>query len=147
MLKSPNCLCGPSLDCLRYVHVSLLLGSPELGTALQLWSHQCSEEGKDHPLNLPLRLSTSSATSTLTLFSSCRSEKELFSRHCKYQASTSWESSFLNPISTDSSCPFFGTAPLWMVMWMLHSTHLLQAGSPSSTGPSLSKRPAEIGNL
>jgi len=33
---------------LCYVHLSLLLGSPKLDTALQVWHHQCGAEGKDH---------------------------------------------------------------------------------------------------
>jgi len=41
ILQSLNHLYGPSLDSLQYVHVSLVLGSPELDTVLQVWRHQC----------------------------------------------------------------------------------------------------------
>ena len=47
MTQTLNCCCGPSLDPLHYVHVSLVLGSPELDTALQVWPLQSGVEGKD----------------------------------------------------------------------------------------------------
>jgi len=37
MLQSLNYLCSASLDSLQYVHASLVLGSPELDTGLQMW--------------------------------------------------------------------------------------------------------------
>ena len=40
--------CASSLDSLQYVHVSLALGSPELGPVLHVCPHQCWGEGKDH---------------------------------------------------------------------------------------------------
>ena len=48
VLQSLHRPCGPLLDTLQYVHVSLEPGSPELGPALQLWPHQCWVVGKDH---------------------------------------------------------------------------------------------------
>lgn len=131
------------LDALHCVHASLLLGSPEPDTVVQLWSHLCSGERKGHRLNLLLRVGTSSAASTQTLFCSCRSEKELFFCRCKSQASTSWVSPFLKPASADLSCPSFGRAPpLGDVM--VPSARLLPAESPSCPGPRLRKRPAEM---
>lgn len=41
MLHSLNHLHGHFLHSLQYVHVLLLVGSPELGTVLALKSHQC----------------------------------------------------------------------------------------------------------
>ena len=41
-------LCGPSLDCLHYVHVSLLPGSPALTNA----PHQCQVKRRTTSLNL-----------------------------------------------------------------------------------------------
>lgn len=41
MLHSLNYLCDPSLNLLQYVHVSLVLGSPEPDTALEVRSHEC----------------------------------------------------------------------------------------------------------
>ena len=46
MLQSLNRLSGSSLDSLQYVHICLVLGSPELNTVLQVWPHQCWVEGK-----------------------------------------------------------------------------------------------------
>lgn len=40
-----NHLGGPSLDFLQYV--SVVLGSPKLYTAPQMWSHQCWKDGMD----------------------------------------------------------------------------------------------------
>lgn len=40
MLQALHHLHGFSLDSLPYVHVSLVLGSPELNTEFQLWPHQ-----------------------------------------------------------------------------------------------------------
>lgn len=40
MLQSLHQLCDLSLDSLQYVHVSLVLGSPELDSALHMWPHQ-----------------------------------------------------------------------------------------------------------
>ena len=37
--------CASSLDSLQYVHVSLALGSPELGPVLHVCPHQCWGEG------------------------------------------------------------------------------------------------------
>ena len=51
MLRFLHCLHGPSLDLLRYVHVSLVLGSPELETGLQVQPHQCKERGRITSLN------------------------------------------------------------------------------------------------
>ena len=48
MPQSLNHLYGLLLDSLHYVHVSLVLRSPELATRFQMWSHQCRVEGKDH---------------------------------------------------------------------------------------------------
>ena len=48
MLQYLNHLSSSSLDSLQYVHVSLVLGSPELDTLLQMWLLQCWVEGKDH---------------------------------------------------------------------------------------------------
>lgn len=48
MLQSFNHPCSPSLDSLQYVHVSHILGSPELDTGLQMVPHQCWLEGQDH---------------------------------------------------------------------------------------------------
>lgn len=104
MFQFLNYLCDPLLDSLQYVHVPLLLGSPEVDIVLQLWSHQGSGEEKYHPLNLLLRVNISPTTGTLTLFCSCPLEKELFSCRYKSQALTSQESPFLNPVRTDSSC-------------------------------------------
>jgi len=39
---------GLLLNSFQYVHVSLVLESPELDTVLQMGPHQCSVEGKDH---------------------------------------------------------------------------------------------------
>lgn len=44
--ESQLSLRGLPLDCLLYVHLSLALGSPELGTVLQLWPPQSGVEGK-----------------------------------------------------------------------------------------------------
>lgn len=41
MLQSPHHLSSPLLGSLQYAHLALVLGSPELDTALQLWPHQC----------------------------------------------------------------------------------------------------------
>lgn len=38
MLQSFNQLCGPSLSLLQNININLLLASPELGIALQMWS-------------------------------------------------------------------------------------------------------------
>lgn len=111
MLQPLNPLCGPLLDAVHCVRASLWLGSPEADTVVQLRSPLCSGERKGHRLNLLLRLGTSSAAGTQTLFGSCRSEKELFFCRCESQASTPWVSPFLKPASADSSCPSFGTAP------------------------------------
>ena len=48
MLQSLNYLCGLLLDSLQYANASLILGSPELGTAHQVWPYQCWIEGSDH---------------------------------------------------------------------------------------------------
>ena len=48
MLQALNHLSGPLLDLLQYVNVCLVLGSPALNTALQMWPHQCLAEGNDH---------------------------------------------------------------------------------------------------
>ena len=48
LLQSLRHLCGPFLGSLQHVHVSLVLASPELDTAPQVWPHQCWVEGKDH---------------------------------------------------------------------------------------------------
>ena len=48
MFQHLNHLCGPSLDSLQYVYISLVLGSPELATGLQLWPHQRWVQRKDH---------------------------------------------------------------------------------------------------
>jgi len=40
MLQSLNDLNGPSLDASQCVHVSLVLGSPELDPAPQVWTPQ-----------------------------------------------------------------------------------------------------------
>jgi len=34
-------LCGYILASFQYVHVSLVLGGPELDTVFQIWPHQC----------------------------------------------------------------------------------------------------------
>jgi len=47
MLQSLHCLGGPLLDSLQYVHDALVLGTPGLDPALQVWPHQCWAEGKD----------------------------------------------------------------------------------------------------
>jgi len=39
ILQSFSHLYGPSLDSLQYVDVSLVFGSPELSTVLQMWPH------------------------------------------------------------------------------------------------------------
>ncbi|KAK4810494.1 hypothetical protein QYF61_004274, partial [Mycteria americana] len=46
MLQSFHHLCGPALDSLQYVHVSLVLGSPELDTGLQT-PRSVKKEGKE----------------------------------------------------------------------------------------------------
>ena len=48
MLQSFHHSSGPLLDSLCYVHVPLVLRSPELHTVLQVCSLQCWVEGKDH---------------------------------------------------------------------------------------------------
>lgn len=48
MLKLLHYPTGPLLDSSQYVHVLLILGSPELGKVLQMWPHQCWKDGKDH---------------------------------------------------------------------------------------------------
>ena len=40
VLQHLHHLCGPLLDSLQSVHVSVVLRSPELDTALQVWPHQ-----------------------------------------------------------------------------------------------------------
>lgn len=45
----PSSSLNLSLNSLQYVHVFLVLGSPEVGTPLQLWPHHCWVEGKDLP--------------------------------------------------------------------------------------------------
>jgi len=40
IIQAPNHLHGPSLGSLQYVHVLLVLGSPEMDTALQMWPPQ-----------------------------------------------------------------------------------------------------------
>lgn len=45
MFQPLNLLCGPSVDCLQHVFV---LGKPELHPVVQMWSHQCWTEGRDH---------------------------------------------------------------------------------------------------
>lgn len=41
MLHSLHHLCSLSLDSLQYVHLFLVLGSPEMDSALRLWPYQC----------------------------------------------------------------------------------------------------------
>jgi len=41
MLQSLNLLHRPTLDSLQYVHVFLVLRSPERDTVLQVWFHPC----------------------------------------------------------------------------------------------------------
>lgn len=53
MLQSIH-LCGPFLDLLQYVYVSLVLGIPEQDTIFQVWPHQGQVEAKD-PLLRPAR--------------------------------------------------------------------------------------------
>ena len=48
MLLSLSHLCGPLLDLPKQVPFSVALGSPSLDTALQIWSHCCWVEKKDH---------------------------------------------------------------------------------------------------
>ena len=38
------------LNSLQYLHISFVLGSPEMNTVLQVWPHQFWAEGKDHLL-------------------------------------------------------------------------------------------------
>jgi len=47
---------GPLLDSVQYVHDSLVLGSPELDSTLQVWAHQCLAEEKDVLFDLLARL-------------------------------------------------------------------------------------------
>jgi len=48
MLQSLHHLGSPLLDSLQCVCASLVLGSPELDTAPQMWPLPCCAEGKDH---------------------------------------------------------------------------------------------------
>lgn len=45
---SPCCQWVKTLKYVQYVHVSLVLWSPELNTVLHLWPHQCWIVWKDH---------------------------------------------------------------------------------------------------
>lgn len=49
VLQTLRHVCSPSLYSLQYVHVSLVMGSPELGTALQLWPHSAECRGGSLP--------------------------------------------------------------------------------------------------
>lgn len=106
----------------------LLLSSPELDTVLQLWSHQCSGDRKDHLLNLLLRLSTSSATAILILL---HQRRNFFPAFVKSLAWTCCESPFLPQISPDFSCPCFVTVPL---CWQTPSQQGACREAPSSLG-------------
>jgi len=52
MLQALNHLCGPSLDSLHYVHVSLELGSPELGPAVRMHLTRAEWRGRITSLDL-----------------------------------------------------------------------------------------------
>lgn len=49
-------LCSPSLDLLQYVHVSLVLGSPELYPALQTCLTSAEQKGRINSLHLLMTL-------------------------------------------------------------------------------------------
>lgn len=58
MTDAPSELpCNHLLDFIQYVHLPLVLGSPELATTLQMQSHQWQVEGKGHSLDQLLMLS------------------------------------------------------------------------------------------
>lgn len=48
LIQSLGYPCAALLESLQNVHVSVILRSPELDTAPQVWPHQCWGAGKDH---------------------------------------------------------------------------------------------------
>lgn len=48
VVQAPEQLGEPTLDCLQYVHVCLVLGSPKLDSTLQVQPHKCRTEGNNH---------------------------------------------------------------------------------------------------
>lgn len=52
IIQALNCPYSPLLGSLQYVHVLLVLWSPEMDAALQMWPPQCWTEGKITPLFL-----------------------------------------------------------------------------------------------
>lgn len=53
MIQPFHHFCSFLLDSFQSVHVSLLLGSQELNTDIQVWPHQCSVEGKEEITSQP----------------------------------------------------------------------------------------------
>lgn len=96
---------------LTAVCVCLLLSSPELGTVLQLCSHQCSGDRKDQLLNVLLTLSTSSATTTLTPL---HQRRNFFPAIFKTGLDMLWVS-ISAPNKHRPFLPCFVTAPLHLV--------------------------------
>lgn len=58
MLQSFNHICSPVLDSHKQVHGLLLLGSPELGSALEMCTHIYQQEGKNHLTGMIMQLGT-----------------------------------------------------------------------------------------
>lgn len=48
LVHAPYKLGEPTLDSLQYVHIFLVLGSPKLDPALQMWPHKCCVDGNNH---------------------------------------------------------------------------------------------------
>jgi len=67
MPQSLNQPYGPSLHSLWYAHVSLVVGSPELDTAFQVWPHQHWVEGKHHLPQPAARTFSNAAQGTISL--------------------------------------------------------------------------------
>jgi len=82
LLQSFHYLDGPSLDSLQYVHVSLLLGGPELDPAIQMWPHQSWGEGKDHLLWSDGNALPNAARNTVCLLSGRSTWLTCVQEHC-----------------------------------------------------------------
>ena len=48
VLQHSDHLCGPPLDLFQQLNVLFVLGTPELGTILQVGSHESRAQGQNH---------------------------------------------------------------------------------------------------
>ena len=103
MLHPLNHHSSPLLNSLQYAHVSLLLGSPALDPAFQVWPHHCGVEGKD-PLLWPGGNSPPNSAQDTKRFFDTRAHCWLMFNMVSTRTSSSFSAKLLSSWSAPSIC-------------------------------------------